>query len=292
MTRQGSVTAVTASTVTETAFVTTATGARIPSIGYGTGGGGRTTAESVRAALDCGYRHLDTARKYGSEPVVGEGLRASGVPREDVFLTTKVSHEHLAPDAFERSTLASLETLGVDYVDMLMVHWPLPDMDLAATLGALAEMKRRGLTRHIGVANFNLTLLDEAVRLCPEPLSALQVEFHPFLDQSRMIAACRRLGLAFISYCPLARGRIFEAPVLAEIAAAHGRTVSQIVLRFLIQHEGVAAIPGSGNPERIAENFAVYDFALSEEEMRRIAALARPDGRLVSPAGRAPDWAA
>jgi 2,5-diketo-D-gluconate reductase B len=283
---------VTAPTTNDVAFATTATGARVPTIGYGTGGGGRITAESVRAALDAGYRHIDTARKYGSEQAVGEGLRTAGVRREDVFLTTKVSHEHLAPDAFERSTLASLETLGTDYVDLLMVHWPLPDMDLAATMGALAAMKRRGLTRHIGVANFNLTLLEQAVRLCPEPLSALQVEFHPFLDQSRMIAACRRLGLAFVSYCPLARGRIFEAPVLADIAAAKARTVSQVVLRFLIQHEGVVAIPGSATPERIAENIAVYDFALSDDEMRRIAALAKPDGRLVSPAGRAPDWAA
>jgi diketogulonate reductase-like aldo/keto reductase len=283
---------VTASTTIDTAFVNTATGARIPNIGYGTGGGGRITSESVRTALVAGYRHIDTARKYGSEPAVGEGLRTAGVRRQDVFLTTKVSHEHLAPDEFERSTLASLETLGTDYVDMLMVHWPLPDMDLAATMGALADMKQRGLARHIGVANFNLTLLEEAIRLCPEPLSALQVEFHPFLDQSRMIAACNRLGLAFVSYCPLARGRIFEAPVLAEIAAAQGRTVSQVVLRFLIQHEGVVAIPGSGNPGRIAENIAVYDFALSADEMGRIAALAKPDGRLVSPAGRAPDWAA
>lgn len=269
-----------------------ATFARIPAIGYGTGGGGRVTAESVAAALACGYRHIDTARKYGSEPAVGAGLKASDVPREDIFLTTKVSHENLAPADFERSTLESLETLGVDYVDLLMVHWPLPTMDLAATMMVLAEMKRRGYARHIGVANFNAALLEEAVRLCPEPLSALQVEFHPFLDQSRMIALCRTLGLVFVSYCPLARGRVLADPVLTEIAATHGRTPSQVALRYLIQHDGVAAIPGSGNPERIAENLAAATFALSEDEMARIAALARPDGRLVSPAGRAPDWAA
>lgn len=269
-----------------------ATGARIPAIGYGTGGGGRVTAETVAAALAGGYRHIDTARKYGTEPQVGAGLKASDVPREEIFLTTKVSHENLAPADFERSTMESLETLGTDYVDLLMVHWPLPTMDLGATMTALAEMKRRGFARHIGVANFNATLLQEAVRLCPEPLSALQVEFHPFLDQSRMIALCRSLGLVFVSYCPLARGRVLDNPVLAEIARAHGRTPSQVALRYLIQHEGVAAIPGSGNPARIAENLAAATFTLSEDEMARIAALAHPDGRLVNPAGRAPDWAA
>jgi diketogulonate reductase-like aldo/keto reductase len=269
-----------------------ATGASIPVIGYGTGGGGRVTAETVAAALACGYRHIDTARKYGTEPAVGAGLKAGGVPREEIFLTTKVSHENLAPADFERSTLESLETLGTDYVDLLMVHWPLPTMDLRATMAALADMKRRGLARHIGVANFNGALLEEAVRLCPEPLSALQVEFHPFLDQSRMRALCRKLGLVFISYCPLARGRVLDAPVLAEIAEAHGRTPSQVALRYLIQHEGVAAIPGSGNPERIAENLVAAGFTLTDGEMARIAALARPDSRLVSPAGRAPDWAA
>ena len=269
-----------------------ATGARIPAIGYGTGGGGRVTADTVAAALACGYRHIDTARKYGTEPQVGAGLKAGGVPRDEIFLTTKVSHENLAPADFERSTIESLETLGTDYVDLLMVHWPLPTMDLQATMAVLAEMKRRGYARYIGVANFNGALLEEAVRLCPEPLTALQVEFHPFLDQSRMQALCRKLGLVFVSYCPLARGRVLDAPVLAEIAEAHGRTPSQVALRYIIQHEGVAAIPGSGNPERIAENLAAATFTLSEDEMARIAALARPDGRLVSPAGRAPDWAA
>lgn len=276
----------------EVPIAVAATGARIPVIGYGTGGGGRVTADTVAAALACGYRHIDTARKYGTEPAVGAGLKAGGVAREEIFLTTKVSHENLAPADFERSTVESLETLGTDYVDLLMVHWPLPTMELQATMAALAAMKRRGYARHIGVANFNGALLEEAVRLCPEPLSALQVEFHPFLDQSRMRALCRRLGLVFIAYCPLARGRVLDNPMLTEIAAAHGRTPSQVALRFLIQHAGVVAIPGSGNPARIAENLAAAGFTLTDREMARIAALARPDGRLVSPAGRAPDWAA
>ncbi len=167
---------------------------------------------------------------------------------------------------FERSTTESLTALGIDQADLLMVHWPLPTMDLAATIGALAQMKRRGFTRHIGVANFNLTLLEEAIRLGPEPLTALQAEFHPLLDQSRMIAACRRRGLAFISYCPLARGRILDEPLLLDIAAAHGKSVPQVALRWLIDHEGVCAIPSSGSVERVAANIDIFDFALTADE--------------------------
>jgi diketogulonate reductase-like aldo/keto reductase len=133
-------------------------------------------------------------------------------------------------------------------------------------------------------------MIEDAIRVCPEPLTALQAEYHPFLDQSKILDACRRHGLAFISYCPLARGRVFAEPVLAEIASAKGKTVSQIVLRWLIQQPQVTAIPSSSNPARIAENLDVFDFALSDEEMRRVHALARPDGRIVNPKGRAPVW--
>lgn len=272
--------------------VVTGSGAAIPAIGYGTGGMRHTTVDTILTALGSGYRHIDTARKYGTEENVGEALRQSGLPRDDIFITTKVSHEDLAPVDFERSTTDSLKALGIDQADLLMVHWPLPTMDLAATIGALAAMKRRGFTRHIGVANFNLTLLEEAIRLSPEPLTALQAEFHPLLDQSRMIAACRRHDLAFICYCPLARGRILDEPVLTDIAAAHGKSVPQVALRWLVDHEGVCAIPSSSSVERVAANIDIFDFALTAIERQRIDSLAMPDGRLVNPKGRAPDWAA
>jgi diketogulonate reductase-like aldo/keto reductase len=157
-------------------------------------------------------------------------------------------------------------------------------------MGALAEMKRRGLTRHIGVANFNIALLDEAIRLCPEPLDALQAEYHAYLDQSKLLAACRRHGLIFTAYCPLARGRLIRDPVIAEIARAKRKTAAQIALRWLIQQDDVAAIPGSSNAGRIAENMDVFSFALSDDEMKRIAALKRPNGRVVNPAGRVSAW--
>jgi 2,5-diketo-D-gluconate reductase B len=271
--------------------VVAATGMTIPALGFGTGGNMvEDCAEAVLTALRAGYRNIDTARKYGTEAGVGEAIRASGLARDDIFVITKVSHEDLHAKDFERSTETSLRVLGLDVVDLLMVHWPLPDMPFRETMGALAAMKRRGFARHVGVANFNAAMLDDAIQLCDEPLSALQVEYHAFLDQSKMLHACRRHGLAFISYCPLARGRVFDDPSLADIAAAKGKTISQIVLRWLIQQDPVVAIPSSTNPARIRENLDIFDFELSEEDMRRVNALARPDGRIVNPKGRAPEW--
>jgi 2,5-diketo-D-gluconate reductase B len=264
----------------------TAHGAHIPALGFGTSPmTGGFSPDTVVAALEAGYRHIDTAWKYGTERAVGEALRASGVPRDEIFLTTKVSHEYLHADAFAKSVDESLERLQVDYVDLLMVHWPNPAIPLAETMPALAKAKRSGLARHIGVANFNITLLDQAIKLCPEPLVALQAEYHPYLNQSKLLAAARQRGMAFVAYCPLGRGRLFTDPVLGEIARARGKSIAQIALRWLIQ-QNVAAIPRSSNPARIADNFKVFDFTLSDDEMTRIAALKRPNGRIANPVER------
>jgi 2,5-diketo-D-gluconate reductase B len=268
----------------------TAYGAEIPAIGFGTSGMGDVRAEHIATALKAGYRHIDTARKYGTEHVVGEGMRASGIPRQDIFLCTKVSHENLHAGDFGRSVDESLTALGVDYVDLLLVHWPEKNTPLVETMGALAKAKRDGLARHVGVANFNIAMLDEAIRLCPEPLVTLQAECHPYLDQSKVIEACRRRGLVLTAYCPLARGRLNGDPVLADIARRTGKTFAQVALRWLMQQKIVAAIPRSSNPERIAQNLDVFDFVLSDDDMRRIGALKRPDGRIANPAGRAPAW--
>jgi len=265
-------------------------GAKIPVIGYGTSGMGDVRPEHVATALTLGYRHIDTAWKYGTERTVGEGMRASGVPRADIFLCTKVSHEYLRADDFARSVDESLKTLGVDYVDLLLVHWPNLAIPLAETMTALAKAKREGLTRHVGVANFNIALLDQALRLCPEPLVTLQAEYHPYLDQTTLLEACRRRGLVYTAYCPLGRGRLFKDPVLGEIARQKGRTVAQVALRWLIQKGIVAPIPRSSNPARIAENLAVLDFSLTDDEVKRINALKRPDGRIANPVGRVPAW--
>ena len=264
-------------------------GADIPAIGFGTSSLGNC-GEIVAQALKLGYRHLDTAWKYGTERGVGEGVRASGISREAIFLCTKVSHEYLRADDFARSVDESLGNLGVDYVDLLLVHWPNAETPLKETMGALAKAKRQGLTRHVGVANFNIALLDEAMALCTEPLVNLQAEYHPYLDQSKLLAACRQRGIVFTAYCPLGRGRIIGDPLLKEIARRKGRTLAQVALRWLIQQGNVIPIPRSSNPERMRENLGAFDFTLTDDEMTQIAALKRPDARIANPAGRAPAW--
>jgi diketogulonate reductase-like aldo/keto reductase len=261
-------------------------GAVIPAIGFGTSPmTGTLQADTVTAALRSGYRHIDTAWKYGTERSVGEAMRASGVPRADIFLTTKVSHEYLRADAFAKSVDESLAALQTDYVDLLLVHWPNPDIPLSETMPALAKAKRQGLARHIGVANFNIALLDQAIELCPEPLVCLQAEYHPYLDQTRLLDAVRQRGVVYVAYCPLGRGRLFDDPVLGEIAKARGRSLAQIALRWLYQ-QGVASIPRSSNPQRIADNLNIFDFELSPGEMARISALKRANGRIANPVER------
>ncbi|MGH8622060.1 MAG: aldo/keto reductase [Burkholderiales bacterium] len=265
-------------------------GAQIPAIGFGTSQLGNC-AEFVATALKLGYRHIDTAWKYGTEQGVGEGIKASGVPRRDLFLCTKVSHEYLRAADFARSVEESLRRLQTDYVDLLHVHWPSTDgIPLAETMGALAKAKREGKARHIGVANFNIAMTAEAIRLCPEPLVTLQAEYHPYLDQSKVLAFCRKAGLVLTAYCPLGRGRLFKDPVIAEIARAKDRTVAQVALRWLVQQGNIAPIPRSSNPQHMAESLKIFDFSLTPEEMKRIFALKRPDGRIANPVGRAPAW--
>ena len=267
----------------------TANGTAMPAIGFGTSGLAGPVGEIVAHAIATGYRHLDAARKYGTEEGVGDGIRAAKVPRAELFITTKVSHENLHAADFARSVEQSLRALGVDYVDLLLVHWPNAAIPLAETMTALAKAKRDGLARHVGVANFNIAMVDEAARLCPEPLVALQAEFHPYLDQTKVVAALRQRGMLFTGYCPLGRGRLVNDAVIGEIARQKGKSVAQVALRWSVQ-QGVAPIPRSSNRQRIAENLAVFDFTLSDDEMRRIAALKRPDGRIANPAGRAPAW--
>ncbi len=252
---------------------------------------GEDCAEIVANALKIGYRHVDTAWKYKTEKGVGEGIRASGIAREQIFVTTKVSHEYLRADDFARMVDESLKNLQLDYINLLLVHWPSPDkVPLAETMGALAKAKREGKVRHVGVANFNIALLEEAIRLCPEPIANIQIEYHPYLNQTKMLAAVRRLGIPMTAYCPLGRGAMISDPIVAEIARAKGKSVAQVVLRWHVQQPNVIPIPRSSNPGRQAENFNVFDFTLSDDEMRRIHALARPDGRIANPPGRAPAW--
>jgi diketogulonate reductase-like aldo/keto reductase len=259
-----------------------ANGARIPVLGLGTWDlRGRTCARIVEQALRLGYRHIDTAEMYDNEREVGEGLRASGVKRDDVFITTKIWPSHFSPPELERAAKESLARLRLSAVDLLLLHWPNPRVPLAETLGALCRVKRAGLTRHIGVSNFTVALMDEAVKLSSEPLVCNQVEAHPFLDQSKIIAAARRHGMAVVAYCPIARGDAARNQVLAAIGEAHGKSAAQVALRYLVQL-GLSVIPRTARVDRLEANAAIFDFTLSKEEMARIRALARRDGRRVN----------
>jgi 2,5-diketo-D-gluconate reductase B len=271
--------------------VVEANGAHIPLIGLGTWElRGRTCAHIVEQALRLGYRHIDTAEMYDNEAAVGEGLHASGVKRDEMFVVTKVWPSHFAPGEVERAAKDSLKRLQLADVDLLLLHWPNPQIPLADTVGALCNVKQQGLTRHIGVANFTVALIEEAVRLSSEPLVADQIEMHPYLDQSKVVAACRAQGMAVVAYSPIARGNAAKDAVLARIGTAHGKTAAQICLRWLVQ-QGIAAIPRTSKVERLKENFAVFDFELTPAEMQDIAALASRDGRLVNYAySGSPQW--
>jgi 2,5-diketo-D-gluconate reductase B len=258
-----------------------ANGAKIPLIGLGTWDlRGRACARTVEQALRLGYRHVDTAEMYDNEREVGEGLHASGVKRNDIFVTTKIWPSHFAPRELERAARDCLVRLRLSEVDLLLLHWPNPQIPLAETLGALCKVKRDGLARNIGISNFTVALIEDAVRFATEPLVCDQVECHPFLDQSKVIAACRQHGMAVVAYSPIARGNAKNDKLLARIGAAHKKTAAQICLRYLVQQE-IVVIPRTSKLERLSENAALFDFTLSKREMTEIAALAHRDGRIV-----------
>jgi 2,5-diketo-D-gluconate reductase B len=255
--------------------------AHIPLIGLGTWElRGRTCQQVVEQALRLGYRHVDTAEMYDNEREVGEGLRASGVERDDVFITTKVWPSHFSARELERSAKESLSRLRLSEVDLLLLHWPNPQIPLSETLAALGKVKRMGLARNIGVSNFTVALIEQAVKLADEPLVCNQIEMHPFLDQSKVIAACRQRDIAIIAYSPIARGGAKNHAVLARIGKMHGKTAAQVSLRFLVQ-QGIAVIPRTSRIERLSENLAIFDFELSQTQMAEIAKLAGRDGRIV-----------
>jgi 2,5-diketo-D-gluconate reductase B len=270
-------------------LVVDANGAVIPAIGLGTWElRGRACARLVEQALRLGYRHIDTAQIYDNEREVGEALRASGVKRDSVFVTTKVWTTHFAPHDLERSAKESLSKLHLAEVDLLLLHWPNPRVPLAETLGALAHVKQLGLARHIGVSNFTVALIEQAVAACPEPLVCDQVEYHPYLEQTMVRDACARHGMAVVAYSPVAKGRVKNDATLAAIGRSHGKSAAQIGLRWLVQ-QNVAAIPRTSRLERLSENIDIFDFELSEAEMRTISAMGNARERLTD-FGFAPKW--
>ena len=197
-------------------------------------------------------------------------------------------HTELAPPALERAVKQSLANLRVSEVDLLLIHWPNPQIPLAETMGAMCKMKQEGYTRHIGISNFTVALIEQAVKLSSEPIVTNQIEWHPYLDEDKVQAACRKHGIAVTAYCPIARGRAVGDEVLTRVGKKHGKTAGQVSLRWLIQ-KGAIVIPRTSKVERLSENMTVFDFALSAADMAEVDALAKPAGRVVS-VGWAPRW--
>ncbi|MCC6717054.1 MAG: aldo/keto reductase [Acetobacteraceae bacterium] len=264
-------------------------GMRLPKLGLGTWRmAGEDCTTAVLGALERGYRHIDTAQMYANEDAVGAALAATAVPRADIHLTTKVWWENLAPDAMQRAMDNSLKQLRTSYVDLYLIHWPAPRMDLAAALGQLVRFREQGLAKHIGVSNFPIALLRRAIEDIQAPIACNQVEYHVLLDQTKLLAYARAKGLAVTAYCPLAQGRLAEHPALDAIAQKHGCTTAQVALAWLLAQDGVAAIPKAGRAESQLANLAALDITLDDADRAAIAAL--PKGqRFVSPE-IAPAW--
>jgi diketogulonate reductase-like aldo/keto reductase len=273
-----------------TSFNVSAHGATFPAIGFGTLELAEKAAPLVAQALKDGYRHIDTARKYNAEEGVGEGIRASGIPRKDIWVTTKVTEDNAREADFMNSVDTSLKAMQLDYLDLLLIHWPQPKVPLAETIGALVKAKRQGLARHIGVSNFTLALLDEANRICPEPLVTNQLEFHAYLPQQKLYDACRRYGMVLTAYSPTARAHLLTDPIVNDIARDKGKTAAQVALRYVIQHPGIAAVPRAHETAHAAENLGAFDFELTDEEMSRLRVLNQRSMRVVDPPERAPKW--
>ncbi|MGX7003061.1 aldo/keto reductase [Caballeronia sp. KNU42] len=265
--------------------------AAIPAIGFGTYG--MSAADVYRlipAALGAGFRHIDTAQIYRNEGEIGECVAASGIPRSEIFLTTKVWVSNYSERLFEASVNESLRKLKTDYIDLLLLHWPGSDVPLAEQIAGLNAVVRAGKVKHIGVSNFNRALMTESIGLSAAPLVTNQFEYHPYLNQSRLIESTLQAGLTVTGYCGMAIGRVFSDPTLKEIAARYDKTIAQIVLRWLVQQRGVVALSRTTRIDRLAQNLAVFDFELDGADMAAIHSLATEDSRIVDPPGLAPQW--
>jgi diketogulonate reductase-like aldo/keto reductase len=249
-------------------------GEKVPSLGLGTWRlSGEECNRAVERALALGYRHIDTAQMYANEGEVGRGIRNSGVDREEIFLVTKVRTSSFSHDDVLRSTLESLKKLSTDYIDLLLMHWPNPRVPLEETLGAMAELQEEGSAKHVGLSNFPPSLVEEAARHAT--VFCNQVEYHPYRAQDDLLRQAREMDYLLTAYSPVARGRVSNDATLGEIGEVHGKTPAQVALRWLIQQEKVVAIPKAASEDHLRSNFNIFDFELSDEEMKRVFALRR-----------------
>ena len=265
-------------------------GVDVPVVGFGTWKLKEDTAQMcVTKAIESGYRMIDTAQAYGNETYVGRGIKDAQLPRKDLFLTTKVWTENFRDGDLQQSVEKSLERLGTDHTDLILLHWPKDDVPLDETLAALNDVRSKGLTKNIGISNFTTSQMDEAVKLSEAPILTNQVEYHPFIDQTPIIEAAHSLGMALTAYSPLAQGKVFDEPVIKRIADKYGKSPAQVTVRWFIQQPGVITIPRSSSPDHLAANNDIHDFALTPDEMGQISALKATGKRLIDPAW-APEW--
>lgn len=269
-----------------------ANGVNMPALGFGTFELDEATVDEILPhALELGYRHIDTAQIYRNEAAVGRAIRRVGVRREDLFITTKVWIDQFSPDALIRSVRGSLERLQTDYVDLLLLHWPIfGGHGMNPTLEALMRARRDGLTRHIGISNFTIDQTEQAVAFCGDgQLATNQVEYHVYLGQDKLRRVLARHNLILTAYMPLAKARTVNDPVLWDIGEQYGKTAAQVALRWLVEQDRVAAIPATSNPHHAASNLDIFDFALSEADQDRIAGLDKKR-RICTPEALSPDW--
>lgn len=261
----------------------------IPKLGFGTFNlKGRQALGVLEFALDVGYRHFDTAQMYENEGVIGKVLASTDVPRKRLFVTTKVWHTNLSKKDFLPSVEESLKKLQLDYVDLLLIHWPAQEIPLEESLEELAKAREKGLTKLVGVSNFNVDLLERVEKFGLE-IACNQFEYHAFLNQDELLKRTREIGCFATAYAPLAKGQVADEPVLNKIALKHRVSAAQVALRWLVQQKDVVAIPKSSQLIRIKQNFDVFNFELSDSEMQEIDALRSKNKRLIDPEF-APVW--
>jgi 2,5-diketo-D-gluconate reductase B len=264
-------------------------GINLPRLGLGTFRmQGDACRAAVESALALGYRHIDTAEMYGNEQPVGAAIVASKIARKDLHVTTKVWNENLSPDAIRRAFDASLKKLGLDQIDLYLVHWPAPNMNLPAMFETLTKLKQEGRARAIGVANFNIALLKKVVEEIKAPIACNQVEYHVMLDQTPLRKYQASKSIPLVAYCPLAQGRAASNDTLAAIGEKHGASAAQVALKWLLDQDGVSAIPKASRKESQQANLDALNIGLDDEDRQAIAGLPK-DRRCVNP-GFAPAW--
>src|ERR1700693_834784 len=264
-------------------------GISLPRLGLGTYRmQGDVCRAAVESALALGYRHIDTAEMYGNEDAIGAAIATTGIARKDLHVTTKVWNENLAPDAIRRSFDASLKKLRLDHVDLYLVHWPSKNMNLPAMFETFLRLKEEGRTRAIGVANFNIAQLKTVVEEIKAPIACNQIEYHVMLDQTPVRKYLSAKAIPLVAYCPLAQGRAASDETLMAIARKHGASAAQVALKWLLDQEGIAAIPKASRPESQKANLDALDIGLDDEDIKAIAGLPK-DKRFVNP-GFSPAW--